>query len=224
MPKGIYDRTTSAWRPRPKKEYDPALVKRVAELYNAGHTIKEVAELTGVGAHVIQRLMPRNGIARRPAAKRDQRGPRNHAWKGDAAKYAALHLRVESARGKPAICALCDTDDPEVRYEWANLTGEYENPQDYVRLCVTCHRRLDQRRRRILGRRTMPEGGDVTLASRQSLLGLFRVVSKLRSAMSSEMLISSSWLTLIPLPAPSLSTGSRVFPTSVTSRKYAIIN
>ena len=161
MPKGIYDRDASAWTPPPRKEYSPELVARVRELYEAGHTMREVAELAGTTVKVLQRLMSRHGIARRTSAKRDQVGEKNHMWRGDQAKYQALHLRVEAARGKPNRCSCCDTTDPSERYEWANLSGRYEDINDYARLCVLCHRRVDAARRAASGRRTSPpRGGD----------------------------------------------------------------
>jgi hypothetical protein len=124
--------------------------------------MREVADLAGTSIKVLQRLMPRHGIERRTAAKRDQQGERNHMWRGVDANYQALHLRVEVARGKPDLCACCDTTDPDVRYEWANLSGHYDDINDYARLCIACHRRLDARRRADLGRRTSPvRGGGV---------------------------------------------------------------
>lgn len=156
MPKGQYDRSTSAWVPPPKRVYPPELVEQVRELYGAGHTMKEVAALAGVSVKVLQTLMPRHGIARRPAIPRNQRGPANAGWKGDAAGYKALHLRVDAARGKPRACECCGLTDPKARYEWANLTGRYEDTADYQRLCVPCHRTLDARRRTEMGGRTSP--------------------------------------------------------------------
>lgn len=157
MPKGAYDRAASAWQPKPLAEYPPELVARVRQLYQVeGHSMRETAELAGTTIRVLQRLMPRNGITARPAIKRDQRGPLNTSWKGDQARYQAMHLRVEAARGKPSHCSACDSTDPEARYEWANLTGHYEDTHDYVRLCTFCHRRLDARRRTQTGKRTAP--------------------------------------------------------------------
>lgn len=163
MPKGIYDRSSSAWAPPPRKRDDPKLVAKVRELYEAGHTMREVADLAGVTVKVLQRLMPQHGIDRRKAIPRNQTGERNSAWRGSEAKYQALHLRVESARGKPHRCSCCDTTDPAAKYEWANLSGHYEDINDYARLCIPCHRRLDARRRTAIGRRTSPaKGGEPT--------------------------------------------------------------
>jgi hypothetical protein len=156
MPKGHYDRSTSKWLPPPQAEYPAELVEQVRTLYQAGRSMREVAELAGTTVKVLQRLMPRHGIERRRAVKRDQRGPANHMWRGVEAGYQALHLRVEAARGKPKRCAACDTESQSRTYDWANLTGHYDDPQDYVRLCRHCHRRLDARRRATTGERTSP--------------------------------------------------------------------
>lgn len=124
------------------KRYDPDLIQRVADLYAAGSTQGEVAVAVGVTQKVVWNLMRRNGIAARVAAKRDQSGPKNHAWKGAKAGYAAAHLRVAVARGTPSLCEHCGTTDA-ARFEWANLTGNYTDPDDYIRLCVSCHHRMD---------------------------------------------------------------------------------
>lgn len=139
------------------KNYPPELVARVAQLYGSGLTMREVAAEVGCSYRVLQRLMPRHGIARRPAIKRDQSGPKNHAWKGSAANYQALHLRVDAARGKPNKCDRCWTTDADRVYEWANLTGRYDDIDDYERMCRHCHRSYDAERRARTGHRTSPQ-------------------------------------------------------------------
>lgn len=161
MPKGVYDRAASAWKPKPKVEYPPELVAKVRELYEAGHTMREVAEQVGVSVKVLQTLMPRNGIERRKAIPRDQRGPNNGGWKGDEACYSSLHLRVIRLRGQPQECSTCGKNDPSLRYEWANLTGAYEDVTDYARMCLSCHRRFDAARRARTGKRTSPARREV---------------------------------------------------------------
>lgn len=140
------------------KQYPEELVRQVRDLYESGMTMEEVASSLATTSKVVWRLMDRHGISRRKAAKRNQTGERNHMWKGGDANYQALHLRVEAARGKPQRCSCCDTTDAGLRYEWANLSGNYEDVNDYARLCVSCHRRLDARRREQLGRPTSPRG------------------------------------------------------------------
>ncbi len=72
-------------------------------------------------------------------------GSNNGMWKGDTASYDALHKRVVTARGKPQLCEECG--ETEGRMEWSNLNGNYSDVNDYARLCVSCHKRLDHERR-----------------------------------------------------------------------------
>jgi hypothetical protein len=130
------------------KTYPADLVGRVRHLYDTGLTQDEIASELGLTQKIIWNLMRRHGLPTRPQAKREQRGPRNHMWRGDEAGYQACHLRVEQRRGKPGRCERCGTTDPERTYEWANLTGHYHDPDDYERMCRSCHRRYDNARRR----------------------------------------------------------------------------
>jgi hypothetical protein len=124
------------------KQYPPELVARVRDAYSAGMTQGEVAAHVGVTQKVVWKLMLRHGIKARVAAKRDQRGPKNHAWKGERAGYSAMHLRVIAERGQPALCEDCGVTEAP-RFEWANLTGNYGDVSDYKRLCCSCHHKLD---------------------------------------------------------------------------------
>lgn len=144
------------------KVYPQEIVQRVRELYDSGMTVHEVQREMGHGVKV-QNVILRHGIRTRPAVKRDQRGPKNAAWKGDEAAYGALHRRVESERGRPQKCAACDTEDPSLRYDWANLTGQYDDIHDFVRLCTGCHMAIDIRMRKRIGGRLAEHvrtGGD----------------------------------------------------------------
>lgn len=129
---------------RKPRAYPAEMVARVREMYEAGFTISEIQrQVTGCK---VQNLMARCGIPRRRAVPRDQSGERNAIWRGDAAGYKALHLRVATARGKPSFCGECGAT--EGRFEWANLTGRYEDVWDYQRMCVPCHRAYDFKGRR----------------------------------------------------------------------------
>ena len=144
MPKGIYPHTHIK-----PKQYPADMVNRVRELYvDHGYSQVETAAELGVSVKVIYRLMKNHDIPRRRKIKRDQRGPRNSSWRGDNATYKALHYRVYSERGNPRECSRCGHSDPESRYEWANLTGNYSDVNDYERMCVSCHRRYDAARRK----------------------------------------------------------------------------
>ena len=137
------------------RDYPAELVAMIRELYESGMSRRDVQEAIGGGGKV-ENVMRRYGIQSRSTNARDQTGPLNPCWKGDAAKYQALHLRVESRRGKPKLCSRCGEQEPAVRYEWANLTGNYADVNDYERMCVYCHRRFDAERRARTGARTSP--------------------------------------------------------------------
>jgi len=129
------------------KVYPAELVEQVRALYGRGLTQAEIAAEIGISQKVVWNIMRRHGIRARVAAKRDQRGPKNGAWKGSRATYAALHKRVEVARGTPAVCERCGASGPGRSYDWANLTGRYDDVTDYERMCRSCHRRYDAHRR-----------------------------------------------------------------------------
>lgn len=106
----------------------------------------EVGANYGTTQKVVYSWFKKLGIKSRIPYKRNQKGENNSSWKGDNATYAALHYRVESQRGKPKICMACGTQDASV-YEWCNLTGKYQDVNDYMRMCRKCHRKYDKNRK-----------------------------------------------------------------------------
>jgi hypothetical protein len=123
-------------------------IERLRLLYESGMSQSEVAKELGVSQKSVHKAMRRHAITPRPRIKRDQTGERNDSWKGNAATYAALHYRVKAVYGKPQRCQRCGSaDDPAKVYEWANLTGNYYDVNDYERMCRSCHRLFDASRR-----------------------------------------------------------------------------
>lgn len=67
----------------------------------------------------------------------------NPQWKGIEAGMVAKHAFISRYKGKPNKCEFCGTEEKR-RYEWANVSGEYKRDlDDFVRLCVPCHRQYD---------------------------------------------------------------------------------
>jgi hypothetical protein len=114
----------------------------------------EIGEKFQTTQKVVYSWFKKLGIQSRVPYKRFQNGEKNNSWKGNDATYAAFHYRVESARGKPHYCSACGTMDAK-RYEWANLTGKYDDLMDYARMCVSCHRKYDIKRRKETNKSTV---------------------------------------------------------------------
>lgn len=62
-------------------------------------------------------------------------------------EYHKNHRVVRKLRGSPHFCEVCGDHNKRKWYDWANLTGDYEDPRDYKRMCRTCHRDYDKKRR-----------------------------------------------------------------------------
>jgi len=39
---------------------------------------------------------------------------------------------------------MCNTPSKNEKFEWANLTGNYKNPFEYIRVCDSCHKKIDK--------------------------------------------------------------------------------
>jgi len=73
-------------------------------------------------------------------------GSKNTSWKGNNAGYSAMHLWVSQWKGRPKKCEMCGTTNA-TKYEWANKDHTYKRIlDDYIRMCVRCHRNYDKNR------------------------------------------------------------------------------
>jgi len=72
-------------------------------------------------------------------------GEKNHKWKGGTVGYYALHAWVKRRLGSPGTCEECGKSGLSGVYiHWANISGEYKRDlDDWTRLCVWCHMKLD---------------------------------------------------------------------------------
>ena len=70
------------------------------------------------------------------------RGELNHKWKGNRASYTAIHQLIHRQKGKAIKCERCGKEKGKI--EWANIDHKYSrNPDDYISLCTSCHRKHD---------------------------------------------------------------------------------
>ena len=136
------------------REYPAEIVALAVDMYAAGHTIAEVQGALPAGFKA-QRIIERHVPVRRTAAKRDQRGPRNHMWKSTPG-YQAAHLRLGDERGSCTDCG-------EPAQHWSYVGGCAEELTDnsltycthqnhYEPRCVACHQTYDGRNRDASGR------------------------------------------------------------------------
>ncbi len=139
-------RCTDEWKlankERLRSKIDDA---KLVEEYEAGKTQAECAEILGVSKKVIFNALKRLGVKSRKAVKRDQIGEKNTTWKGSDANIANKHKRLYRAFGQPCKCDVCGTTDESKSYDWANLTGDYDNPADFKRMCRSCHWKHDKK-------------------------------------------------------------------------------
>lgn len=74
----------------------------------------------------------------------------NYGWKGDDVGYVSLHIWAKKHLGQPKICEYCGKEKESNRkIHWANKSGKYKRDKDdWLRLCVSCHRKYDNKRRK----------------------------------------------------------------------------
>ena len=81
------------------------------------------------------------------------------------AEYQADHKRVRKVRGSPRQCQVCGTTNTRTIYDWANLTGKYDDVRDYKRMCRKCHQAHDK-----INERKQGEGGSSARLTTEQVL------------------------------------------------------
>lgn len=74
---------------------------------------------------------------------------RNNPRFKDRLTYKYLHVVIRKKLGHPDTCELCGfKSDNHNMIQWANKTGKYlRDPEDWLALCVKCHRKYDLSRK-----------------------------------------------------------------------------
>lgn len=57
--------------------------------------------------------------------------------------YIALHKERQKMYGKPKSCVHCGVKGDGKRFEWANKSHRYIDVEDFIGLCVRCHKKHD---------------------------------------------------------------------------------
>jgi len=75
----------------------------------------------------------------------NNRREKHYEWKGDDVGYGALHVWVKKELGQPDSCEHCPKSGLKgMKIHWANKSGKYlRRHDDWLRLCVSCHRKYD---------------------------------------------------------------------------------
>lgn len=69
-------------------------------------------------------------------------------YKGEMVGYRGLHRWITLKKGKANHCENCDSNKKRM-YHWANISGLYKRElEDWIQLCVPCHKRLDKTKER----------------------------------------------------------------------------
>jgi len=117
--------------------------KQLREFCSQKKTQTEIAEIFGCNWKTVAKRMRYLGIPSLPPKHRWFHGSHNPRWSGSEATYSGFHQRISNTKGRPKKCEICGLDDEARRYEWANMTGDYNNPDDYKRMCIPCQRKHD---------------------------------------------------------------------------------
>jgi len=138
----VHERLTRLGKIRPVNvftEEEKELLRKEYESYKNRGNLESLAQKMGRTKQFICRQARILGLT-------NQKSSRPYAEKEGSNPYAKLHARVRALRGSPHKCEICGEGDPRKHYDWANMTGDYENPEDYKRMCRPCHRKHDKGR------------------------------------------------------------------------------
>ena len=67
-----------------------------------------------------------------------------------SAGHGSVHEWLTRNFGKPDHCGICDSAEPNKKYEWTNITGDghtkqyTRNIEDYIWTCTSCHGIFDR--------------------------------------------------------------------------------
>jgi hypothetical protein len=102
--------------------------------------------------HGCGRFIMRKSSSCRSCHQLGEKGPR---WRGDNAKYSALHKWIVKEQGRAQWCTWCFSC---VKVEWANVSHEYKREiNDWMQLCRNCHKKYDSGVNRGLATIKFPE-------------------------------------------------------------------
>jgi len=148
MPKGMYIHKSGYKRPPISEEWR----NNLSEAHKGKIPWNKGLEgfLSGIkhyrfGTHISEEMKIKISQSRKGKCSENE----HWAWKGAYAGYRALHYRL----GKTSNCSMCGDVGGKHGCHWANISGKYDDKNDYICLCPKCHKDLDTGKITILKRR-----------------------------------------------------------------------
>lgn len=132
------------------RKFSPEQEAKIIKRYSEGKNSVDLGIKYNCHSSCIRRILERNDVPKRRnynTANPKIFGENHGKWKERKASYSAMHQRLKRRIGAPRKCEVCGLSDQKRKYEWANLTGRYDDPNDYKRMCVPCHRKYDDKKR-----------------------------------------------------------------------------
>ena len=71
-------------------------------------------------------------------------GEKHPNWKGEKAKYSAIHMWIKTHKQRTYKCSDCGKSGNAYQIHWSNIDHQYSrNLDDYIERCVPCHKKYD---------------------------------------------------------------------------------
>ncbi len=90
---------------------------------------------------------PQNVVARIAAIKEKLSGELNYGWKGDAASHSTIHQWLNRHFPRKGVCEHCGRETRWTQYANLKNHNHSHKREHYAELCVSCHSKLDGRRK-----------------------------------------------------------------------------
>ena len=107
-----------------------------------GKFVKGHPGITALGVNVGKHNSPETEF------KKGQK-PWNAGQHKEILGYSGLHKFIRETLGRTTTCEMCGKSElSRQKIHWANKSGQYKKTfDDWMRLCVKCHRKYDRERR-----------------------------------------------------------------------------
>lgn len=127
-----------------RKPTELTTIKRKSSMLKFWRSKKGILAIKKINERTRQKHLIIDSI---PKIKKDTSNENHWNWKGNAAKYSAIHRWVKKYKGRPIKCTRCKKQN-EIKghstIHYANIDHKYKrNLNDYISLCARCHKEHD---------------------------------------------------------------------------------